>query len=152
MWIEAGAHTGIAVQGRDNESEIERLVRVTTAVGAENTARGCAEADKQCDHGAQNDPQRIAVVGGETVLAIFVLCDAEEHHGDNPCDDGSQHGEGGEERHEDGTYAVVTRAANAKQERKAGETWTKTSGGGYGQSTMRLPAAIGTRMRVSVKL
>lgn len=122
-----GSHTWVVVQGRntrDRGSRARRLVRVAATVRAEDTARGRAEADEECNHRAEHEPERIAIFGSETVLAILVLGDAEEYHGEHPCDDGSQHGECGEECHKNGACAVVTRTANTEQERKARETWT----------------------------
>lgn len=129
-----------------------RLVRVAAAVRAEDTARGRAEANEERDHCAENEPQRVTVVGGEAVLAVLVLRDAEEHHGDHPCNDGGQHSERGEERHENGACAMVSRAADTKQERKTGKTWANGSDSEQVNRLVFSPAAIGTRMRASVKL
>lgn len=106
---------------------MRHLVRVPATVRAEDTARGRAEADEEGDHSTEHEPEGVAVFGRETVLAVLVLGNAEEHHGEHPGDDGGQHGECGEERHEDGAYTVVSRAADTEEEREARETWRGTS-------------------------
>ena len=45
--------------------------------------------------------------------------DTEEHHFDDPRDEGDEEREGGDEAHEDGAGAVVASAAETEEERKA---------------------------------
>ena len=102
---------------------VGHLVRVpAAAVATERTAQGGREAKEERNECAENEPVGVAPVCGEATVTSTVAGNTEEHHLDDPYHERDQECESADERHEDGTRAVVGRAAKPEENRDSGET------------------------------
>lgn len=77
-----------------------RLVRAgsltAAAVAAEDATGRGAEPDKERAEGTKADPIGVAPLRVDVLVVKARLNDAEEHHVDNPCDEGDEEGKAGE--------------------------------------------------------
>jgi len=91
------------------------LFSATLAITTKDAANGCAESDEECDEGTEGHPVGVSVLSGVALVSELVAEDAKEDHVNDPDDESEHSSNGSGDCHEDGTSAVVSRAADTEE-------------------------------------
>lgn len=102
--------------------DIAHLVSFSRPVSAKDTASTGEEGEDERNESSEDKPVGVAVARAATTITNVITSNTEEYHLDYPNDKSDEHGEGGDEGHEDRPGAMIAGAAQAEEHCDSRET------------------------------
>lgn len=103
-----------------NQPLVNHLIPfLASPVPAKDTTRRGAEPEQQRNECTECQPIRVAILGVDALVSVFVASDSKEHHIEDEGHKGNECSETRKERHDDGACTMVSRSAKSEEKRES---------------------------------